>query len=63
MSTTLYLGDLPDGLDFGDSVAIDTETMGLNLQRDRLCVAQLSSGDGNSHIVQFPVGEYATPRT
>ncbi len=50
----LYLGDLPDGLDFGASVAIDTETMGLRPGRDRLCVIQLSAGDGTCHIVQFP---------
>jgi ribonuclease D len=47
-------GDLPDGLDLGPVVAIDTETMGLNPHRDRLCVVQLSSGDGNAHIVRIP---------
>ena len=50
----LYQGDLPDGLDFGDSVAIDTETMGLRPERDRLCVVQLSAGDGTCHLVRFP---------
>jgi ribonuclease D len=61
MSVTLYHGDLPDGLDFGSSVAIDTETMGLITQRDRLCVVQLSSGDGNAHLVQFARGVYDAP--
>jgi len=61
MSVTLYHGDLPDGLDFGSSVAIDTETMGLVTQRDRLCVVQLSSGDGNAHLVQFARGVYDAP--
>ena len=53
MSIHLYKNDLPDGLDLGNLVAIDTEAMGLNNHRDRLCVAQLSSGDGNAHLVQF----------
>jgi ribonuclease D len=57
MTLTLHKGDLPDGLLFGDSVAIDTETMGLDLHRDRLCLVQLSRGDGDAHLVQFPVGE------
>ncbi len=48
----VHKGDLPDGLQFGDAIAVDTETMGLNLVRDRLCVVQLSTGDGDSHIVQ-----------
>ena len=52
--------DLPAGVDFGDSVAIDTETMGLNLNRDRLCLVQLSSGDGTAHLVRFK-GEYNAP--
>ena len=47
-------GDLPDGLDLGPVVAIDTETMGLRAHRDRLCVVQLSSGDGNAHVVRIP---------
>jgi ribonuclease D len=50
----LYKGDLPDGLDLGSIVAIDTETMGLDPRRDRLCLVQLSSGDGHSHLVQIP---------
>lgn len=61
MAIHLYDGDLPDGLDLGPSVAIDTETMGLRLGRDPLCVAQLSSGDGDAHIVQFKNRDYAAP--
>jgi ribonuclease D len=49
----LHKHDLPAGLSFGAIVAIDTETMGLNPQRDRLCLVQLSSGDGNAHLVQI----------
>lgn len=49
----LYQNDLPDDLDLGNVVAIDTETMGLNHHRDRLCLIQLSSGDGHAHLVQF----------
>jgi ribonuclease D len=49
----LHKHDLPDGLDFGASVAVDTETMGLNPHRDRLCLVQLSSGDGTAHLVQI----------
>jgi len=49
----LHKHDLPDGLDLGPVVAIDTETMGLNPHRDRLCLVQLSSGDGNAHCVQI----------
>jgi len=58
----LHHGDLPAGLSFGSSVAIDTEAMGLNPARDRLCLAQLSAGDGNCHLVQFAPGEYDAPR-
>jgi len=61
MKIKLYQGDLPDGLDLGRLVAIDTETLGLNPQRDRLCLAQLSSGDGICHAVQFAAGQYAAP--
>jgi ribonuclease D len=57
----LHRGDLPDGLDLGPIVAIDTETLGLNPHRDRLCLAQLSAGDGVCHAVQFAAGEYAAP--
>ena len=61
MATTLYHGDIPADLAFGDAVAVDTETMGLNTLRDRLCLVQLSSGDGNAHLVQFAAGEYDAP--
>jgi ribonuclease D len=61
VTVTLHKGDLPAGLRFGDTVAIDTETMGLAPARDRLCLVQLSSGDGNAHIVQLRRGEYAAP--
>lgn len=62
MAIHLHKGDLPEGLDLGPVVAIDTETMGLNPHRDRLCLAQLSSGDGNAHLVQFARGQYDAPR-
>jgi len=52
----LYQGDLPDGLDLGPVIAIDTETMGLNPVRDRLCLVQLCSGDGQAHLVQLTAG-------
>ncbi len=61
MSITLHKGDLPDGLDFGTSVAVDTETLGLNPARDRLCLVQLSAGDGTCHIVQLPADSYEAP--
>ncbi|MBX6321240.1 MAG: ribonuclease D [Rhodospirillaceae bacterium] len=61
MSITLHRGDLPAGLSLGPVVAVDTETMGLNPLRDRLCLVQLSSGDGTCHIVQIPQGP--VPRT
>jgi ribonuclease D len=61
MTIHLHHGDLPAGLSFGSIVAIDTETMGLNPLRDRLCLAQLSSGDGDSHLVQFAQGAYNAP--
>tara|TARA_R110002110_G_scaffold415612_7_gene652295 strand:- start:104742 stop:105365 length:624 start_codon:yes stop_codon:yes gene_type:complete len=50
----LHQNDLPDGIDLGDVIAVDTETMGLNSLRDRLCLVQLSAGDGVAHLVQFP---------
>ena len=56
MANKLYRGDLPADLSFGPVVAIDTETMGLNPHRDRLCLVQLSAGDGNAHLVQIPRG-------
>ncbi|MEM6490344.1 MAG: ribonuclease D [Pseudomonadota bacterium] len=52
----LHKGDLPSGLSFGDSVAVDTETLGLKPARDRLCVVQLSAGDGDAHLVQIMPG-------
>ena len=58
----LHAGDLPAALDLGDSVAVDTETMGLSPRRDRLCLVQLSAGDGVCHLVQLPDGAYAAPR-
>ncbi|WP_420548813.1 ribonuclease D [Curvivirga sp.] len=61
MTIYLHQGDLPDGLDLGKIVAIDTETQGLSLVRDRLCLAQLSAGDGDCHLVQFKAGEYDAP--
>jgi len=61
MTYHLHHGDLPEGLLFGDSVAVDTETMGLNPHRDRLCLAQLSRGDGDAHLVQFAAGCYDAP--
>ncbi|MCR9257910.1 MAG: ribonuclease D [Alphaproteobacteria bacterium] len=57
----LHQGDLPDGLDLGPSVAIDSETMGLRPERDRLCLVQLSAGDGTVHLVQFRKGAYDAP--
>ncbi len=57
----LHRGDLPPGLDFGDTVAVDTETMGLNTERDRLCLVQLSAGDGTCHMVQFSGTGYDAP--
>ena len=53
MAVNIYKDDLPDNLDLGSVVAIDTETMGLKTPRDRLCLVQLSSGDGNAHLVQI----------
>jgi ribonuclease D len=61
MKIKLHKNDLPDGLDLGPIVAIDTETLGLNPFRDRLCLAQLSAGDGICHAVQFAAGHYAAP--
>ena len=61
MTVTVHLNDLPPDIDFGSSVAIDTETLGLNPHRDRLCVVQLSAGDGNAHLVQFQKGRYDAP--
>lgn len=57
----LHKGDLPAGLDFGASVAVDTETLGLNPNRDRLCLVQLSAGDGTAHLVQLSGSGYSAP--
>ncbi|RKH86476.1 ribonuclease D, partial [Corallococcus praedator] len=57
----LYQGDLPDGLDLGPAVAIDCETMGLNPMRDRLCLVQMSGGDGHCHLVQVAPGQRQAP--
>jgi ribonuclease D len=62
MAVELSQGDLPEGVRFGAAVAIDTETMGLNPHRDRLCLVQLSGGNGDAHIVRFAAGQYAAPR-
>jgi ribonuclease D len=61
MTNHLHEGDLPDGLDLGPVVAIDTETMGLNPHRDRLCVVQLSAGDGDAHVVRIAAGQRTAP--
>ena len=61
MAISLYRGDLPADVSFGSIVAIDTETMGLNPHRDRLCLVQLSGGDGNAHLVQIPRGPQGVP--
>lgn len=61
MTNHLYEGDLPDGLDLGSVVAIDCETMGLNPHRDRLCLVQLSGGDGDAHLVQIRLGQTEAP--
>lgn len=59
---TLHKGDLPPGLIFKGAVAVDTETLGLNPHRDRLCLVQLSGGDDTAHLVQFEAGRYEAPR-
>ena len=61
MTIKLHKNDLPDGLTLGAVVAIDTETMGLDPRRDRLCLVQLSSGDGNAHLVQIERGQVRAP--
>lgn len=61
MSITVHKGDLPDDFKSSHSIAIDTETLGLNPKRDRLCLVQLSNGDGTAHIVQFKRDEYNAP--
>src|SRR5258708_22576865 len=61
MTVRLHRGDLPDLSRYTKSVAIDTETMGLNPQRDRLCVVQLSNGDGSADVVQIPKAQADAP--
>lgn len=58
----LHKGDLPAGLKFPNGVAVDSETLGLNPHRDRLCLLQLSAGDGTAHLVQFDGDNYSAPR-
>jgi ribonuclease D len=62
MTVKLYRGDLPPDFNAGTSIAVDTETLGLNPFRDRLCVVQLSTGDGNAHVVQIDPATFAAPR-
>jgi len=62
MSVTLHEGDLPESVSFAGDVAVDTETMGLDPARDRLCLVQLSGGDGDARIVRFAPGRYEAPR-
>ena len=61
MALHLHKNDLPDGLKLGPIVAIDTETMGLDPRRDRLCVVQLSDGKGDAHLVQIAKGQTSAP--
>lgn len=61
MANHFHKGDLPDKLDLGKTVAIDCETMGLNPHRDRLCLVQLSAGDGDAHLVQIAKGQSRAP--
>lgn len=61
LTNILHKGDLPDTLDLGSIVAIDCETMGLNFYRDRLCLVQLSGGDGIAHMVQIEAGQDSAP--
>jgi ribonuclease D len=61
MTIKLYQNDLPAGLSLGPAVAVDCEMMGLNPYRDRLCLVQLSDGDGTAHLVQFAAGKYDAP--
>ena len=61
MTITLHKDDLPDGLDLGNIIAVDSETMGLDPHRDKLCLVQLSAGDGNAHLVQLDRNTYDAP--
>jgi len=62
MTYRVHQGDLPEGVEFGEAVAIDTEAMGLSPYRDRLCLVQLSGGDGDAQLVQLAPGCYEAPR-
>jgi ribonuclease D len=62
MTARLHQGDLPADVRYGNAVAIDTETLGLNPLRDRLCLVQLSGGDGHADVVQIAPGQKAAPR-
>ena len=62
MTVSVHQNDLPEGLDLGSVIAVDSETMGLDPRRDRLCVVQLSAGDGSAHLVQFARGVTTAPR-
>ncbi len=62
MTVKVHRGDLPAQLELGSVVAVDTETMGLNPHRDKLCLVQLSSGDGNAHLVQIDRTTFSAPR-
>lgn len=61
MTIHLHKNDLPSNLTFTTSIAIDSETMGLNILRDRLCLVQISAGDGDAHLIQFDAGKYDAP--
>jgi ribonuclease D len=61
MAIRLHKGDLPAGLDLGNTIAVDTETLGLVPRRDKLCLVQLSAGDGNAHLVQLDRAAYEAP--
>jgi ribonuclease D len=61
MTVRLHFGDLPDSLDFGAIAAVDTETLGLDVRRDRLCVVQLSRGDGDAEVVRIAPGQKHAP--
>ena len=61
MTIHLHQYDIPQDLLFSDFVAVDTETTGLNIKRDRLCLVQLSAGDGDAHLIQFPTPRYDAP--
>lgn len=61
MTIHFHKNDLPANVNFSGSIAIDTETMGLNVVRDRLCLVQISAGDGDAHLIQFEQGKYDAP--